>query len=249
MCRKQHFCCGSAGTYNLLQPDIAETLGRAQGGACRKHRSRHHRGRQSRLHGADRAAITPLPVVAHGVELLDWATGGPLPAALQGRDIARAAAQSRTRCPHSSIVAVGRRQVSGDAIEEVGMSGERDLRHSSAEIETALGADSVNRSEETIRRYGENTMPGGDQQARRRRLSRHRPRDVQAIVRAANKHTRAALSGIDRPEYRARLAARRRRAGQVDGRSRLRRMNRILRDRREARFRGGRAGRQLPVDL
>jgi 4-cresol dehydrogenase (hydroxylating) len=51
----------------------------------------------------------------------------------------------------------------------------------------ALGTDGINRSEETIRRYGENTMPGGD-----------RPpagvvypgstADVQAVVRAANKH-------------------------------------------------------------
>ena len=54
-------------------------------------------------------------------------------------------------------------------------------------IEDALGADGINRSDETIRRYGENTMPGGD-----------RPpagvvypgstADVQAVVRAANKH-------------------------------------------------------------
>ena len=51
----------------------------------------------------------------------------------------------------------------------------------------ALGADGVNRSSETIQRYGENTMPGGD-----------RPpagvvypgstADVQTIVRAANKY-------------------------------------------------------------
>ncbi len=31
-----------------------------------------------------------------------------------------------------------------------------------AGVEKALGAGSVNRSEETIRRYGENTMAGGD---------------------------------------------------------------------------------------
>jgi 4-cresol dehydrogenase (hydroxylating) len=56
-----------------------------------------------------------------------------------------------------------------------------------AAITGALGTDGVNRSEETIRRYGENTMPGGD-----------RPpagvvypastADVQLIVRAANTH-------------------------------------------------------------
>ena len=56
-----------------------------------------------------------------------------------------------------------------------------------AAIAGALGAEGSNRSEETIRRYGENTMPGGD-----------RPpagvvypastADVQLIVRAANTH-------------------------------------------------------------
>jgi 4-cresol dehydrogenase (hydroxylating) len=56
-----------------------------------------------------------------------------------------------------------------------------------SEIAGTLGADGVNRSDETIRRYGENTMPGGD-----------RPpagvvypgstAEVRAIVRAANKY-------------------------------------------------------------
>lgn len=56
-----------------------------------------------------------------------------------------------------------------------------------AEMTGALGGDGVNRSAETVQRYGENTMPGGD-----------RPpagvvypgsaADVQAIVRAANRH-------------------------------------------------------------
>ena len=56
-----------------------------------------------------------------------------------------------------------------------------------AEMAGALGADGVNRSAETVQRYGENTMPGGD-----------RPpagvvypgstAEVQAIVRAANNH-------------------------------------------------------------
>src|ERR1700736_5071804 len=31
-----------------------------------------------------------------------------------------------------------------------------------SEIAAAIGADAVNRSEETLRRYSENTMPGGD---------------------------------------------------------------------------------------
>jgi len=75
-----HLCCGSAGTYNLLQPEIAARL------AARK---------AANLEATRPAAIaagnigcmvqigqaTGIPVV-HTVELLDWATGGPKPAAL-----------------------------------------------------------------------------------------------------------------------------------------------------------------------
>jgi glycolate oxidase iron-sulfur subunit len=41
------------------------------------------------------AGGTEKPVV-HTVELLDWATGGPLPAALQGRDLGPVVALSAT---------------------------------------------------------------------------------------------------------------------------------------------------------
>jgi glycolate dehydrogenase iron-sulfur subunit len=76
-----HLCCGSAGTYNMLQPEIAARL------------------RDRKL--ANIASVTPdiiatgnvgcmaqlktattIPVV-HTVELLDWATGGPRPAELK----------------------------------------------------------------------------------------------------------------------------------------------------------------------
>lgn len=56
-----------------------------------------------------------------------------------------------------------------------------------SDIERQLGTDSANRTEETVRRYAENTMPGGD----RRPAGVVYPRsttDVQAIVRAANTH-------------------------------------------------------------
>ncbi|WP_027580164.1 glycolate oxidase subunit GlcF [Bradyrhizobium sp. Ai1a-2] len=74
---ESHLCCGSAGTYNILQPDIAMRL------------------RDRKL--ANLATIKPdmiaagnigcmvqiaggtsVPVV-HTIELLDWATGGPRP--------------------------------------------------------------------------------------------------------------------------------------------------------------------------
>ena len=56
-----------------------------------------------------------------------------------------------------------------------------------AEIAAAIGVDAINRSEETLRRYGENTMPGGD----RRPAGVVYPSstaDVQKIVRSANAH-------------------------------------------------------------
>jgi 4-cresol dehydrogenase (hydroxylating) flavoprotein subunit len=56
-----------------------------------------------------------------------------------------------------------------------------------SEIAAAIGADAVNRSEETLRRYSENTMPGGD----RRPAGVVYPAstaDVQKIIRSANAH-------------------------------------------------------------
>lgn len=56
-----------------------------------------------------------------------------------------------------------------------------------ADVQSALGADGVNRSAETILRYGENTMPGGD----RKPAGVVYPgstAQVQAVVQAANRH-------------------------------------------------------------
>jgi glycolate oxidase iron-sulfur subunit len=75
-------CCGSAGVYNLLQPEIAGEL-------------KQRKVANIRSVGADVAAsgnigcMTQLsdsigiPFV-HTVQLLDWATGGPEPEALRG---------------------------------------------------------------------------------------------------------------------------------------------------------------------
>jgi glycolate oxidase iron-sulfur subunit len=75
-----HLCCGSAGTYNLLQPDIAERLQR------RKVRNIESTAPQVVAAGNIGCMVqigggTDLPVV-HTVALLDWATGGPKPAQL-----------------------------------------------------------------------------------------------------------------------------------------------------------------------
>jgi glycolate oxidase iron-sulfur subunit len=75
-----HLCCGSAGTYNLLQPEIAGQLRerkrdslRATGAAVV---ASGNIGCLTQLGGAG-----AMPVV-HTVELLDWMAGGPEPLAL-----------------------------------------------------------------------------------------------------------------------------------------------------------------------
>ncbi len=77
-----HLCCGSAGTYNLLQSEIATQL--------RDRKVANIESTAPDLIAAGNvgcmtqiAAGTALPVV-HTAELLDWATGGPRPAALPG---------------------------------------------------------------------------------------------------------------------------------------------------------------------
>ena len=75
-----HLCCGSAGTYNILQPELATKL-----------RDR----KVANIESLEPQAVatgnigcitqiglgTQIPIV-HTVELLDWAYGGPKPEAL-----------------------------------------------------------------------------------------------------------------------------------------------------------------------
>jgi glycolate oxidase iron-sulfur subunit len=74
-----HLCCGSAGTFNMLQPEIAADLRKrklaniARTGAPLV--ATGNIGCMSQLAG------TGVPIV-HTVELLDWATGGAKPAGL-----------------------------------------------------------------------------------------------------------------------------------------------------------------------
>ena len=72
-----HLCCGSAGTYNLMQPEISKQLKE------RKVRTLEAKAPDVIAAGNIGCMIqigggTDLPVV-HTVELLDWATGGPKP--------------------------------------------------------------------------------------------------------------------------------------------------------------------------
>jgi glycolate oxidase iron-sulfur subunit len=99
--REGHLCCGSAGTYNILQPDIATRL----------------RDRKVGNIEATEAALiatgnigcmtqigsgTALPVV-HTVELLDWAWGGPKPAALAAVAMPEPARQEASRVPSAAL--------------------------------------------------------------------------------------------------------------------------------------------------
>jgi glycolate oxidase iron-sulfur subunit len=72
-----HLCCGSAGTYNILQPDIAKRLRERKVGTIERLRpdliAAGNLGCITQI-----AAGTELPVV-HTIELIDWATGGPYP--------------------------------------------------------------------------------------------------------------------------------------------------------------------------
>jgi glycolate oxidase iron-sulfur subunit len=75
---ESHLCCGSAGTYNILQPELAGRL------RDRKVANIASVGPDVIAAGnigcmVQIAGGTSVPVV-HTIELLDWATGGPRPA-------------------------------------------------------------------------------------------------------------------------------------------------------------------------
>ncbi|MEM7223726.1 MAG: glycolate oxidase subunit GlcF [Pseudomonadota bacterium] len=76
-----HLCCGSAGTYNILQPEIAgRLLKRKLANIARQAPQAIATGNIGCM--TQLASGTETPVV-HTVELLDWATGGPKPVGLQ----------------------------------------------------------------------------------------------------------------------------------------------------------------------
>jgi glycolate oxidase iron-sulfur subunit len=74
---ESHLCCGSAGTYNILQPDIANKLrDRKVANIAMVKPDMIAAGNIGCM--VQIAGGTSVPVV-HTVELLDWATGGPRP--------------------------------------------------------------------------------------------------------------------------------------------------------------------------
>ncbi|MCE8006284.1 glycolate oxidase subunit GlcF [Aestuariivita sp.] len=75
-----HLCCGSAGTYNLMQPEISKQL------KDRKVQTLEAKSPDIIAAGNIGCMMqigsgTDVPIV-HTVELLDWATGGPQPPAM-----------------------------------------------------------------------------------------------------------------------------------------------------------------------
>jgi glycolate oxidase iron-sulfur subunit len=74
---ESHLCCGSAGTYNILQPDIARRLrDRKVANIAKVKPDMIAAGNIGCM--VQIASGTSVPVV-HTIELLDWATGGPRP--------------------------------------------------------------------------------------------------------------------------------------------------------------------------
>ncbi len=78
--RDSHICCGSAGTYNLMQPEIS--------GQLKRHKVETLEALEPQIISAGNIGCmmqigsgTGVPVV-HTAELLDWATGGPRPRAI-----------------------------------------------------------------------------------------------------------------------------------------------------------------------
>lgn len=80
--RDPHLCCGSAGHYSLLQPEMAGTLrSRKLGTLSERAPDLIASGNIGCLEHM--RAATTLPMV-HTVELLDWASGGRRPVKLEG---------------------------------------------------------------------------------------------------------------------------------------------------------------------
>jgi glycolate oxidase iron-sulfur subunit len=78
--REGHLCCGSAGTYNILQPDIsAKLLSRKVGNLHATKADLVATGNIGCITQIARAAEMP---VIHTIELLNWAYGGEVPASL-----------------------------------------------------------------------------------------------------------------------------------------------------------------------
>jgi len=99
---ESHLCCGSAGTYNLLQPAAARLLG--------ERKAAHIALTDAAVVAVGNiGCITQLarycdrPVI-HTVELLDWATGGPKPASIAHIDPCPAIVHTAEQLPSEEAI-------------------------------------------------------------------------------------------------------------------------------------------------
>jgi glycolate oxidase iron-sulfur subunit len=76
-----HLCCGSAGTYNILQPQIAGQLGDLKVQTLEALKP--DVIATGNIGCATQIGVRTNTPVVHTVELLDWASGGPVPNALR----------------------------------------------------------------------------------------------------------------------------------------------------------------------
>jgi glycolate oxidase iron-sulfur subunit len=96
-----HLCCGSAGTYNILQPELAQQLRDRKVANIERLKpdviAAGNIGCITQIGGG-----TGIPMV-HTIELLDWASGGPVPEPLKG--LAAAAEEAvATAAPEPALV-------------------------------------------------------------------------------------------------------------------------------------------------
>ncbi len=105
---ENHLCCGSAGTYNLLQPDLANRL--------RDRKIAHiEKVAPDLIAAGNIGCITQIasgagvPVV-HPIELIDWATGGSVPVALKSKVAVRSDRQPKFVEQHLSSIATAANQ-------------------------------------------------------------------------------------------------------------------------------------------
>lgn len=78
---ESHLCCGSAGTYNILQPEIAQRLGQRKADNIKSSKPDViAAGNVGCLMQISLFTETP---ITHVVQLADWATGGPAPRGLE----------------------------------------------------------------------------------------------------------------------------------------------------------------------
>jgi glycolate oxidase iron-sulfur subunit len=106
-----HLCCGSAGTYNLLQPEIADQLrDRKIANIAKIRPDIVATGNIGCITQLSRGCNVP---VVHTAELLDWATGGPRPKAMEaGYSMRRraAAGTSNDRVSAAAPITLGATQ-------------------------------------------------------------------------------------------------------------------------------------------